>query len=261
MSPPAVVLTVAGTDSGGAAGVAADLTTFADLGVHGAAVITVVTAQHTTGVRAIHAVPAAIVLAQLEAVLEDLPVAAAKTGMLGTAEVVALVARRLSALGVPLVVDPVLVATSGAVLGNAEVLHAYHDHLLPVATVITPNADEARALLGASDPPDQMAAALAELGPAVVLTGGGAAGTCTDWVAVPGEVPVALSHPSVETSSDHGTGCTFSAALAVQLAHEVPLITAARKAATYTAGQLRLSRTWDLGRGRGPIAHTRSSKA
>jgi hydroxymethylpyrimidine/phosphomethylpyrimidine kinase len=258
---PAVVLTVAGTDSGGAAGIAADLTTFADLGAHGAVVVTAVTAQDTTGVRAVHAVPAATVSAQLDAVVEDLPVAAVKTGMLGAPEVVALVARRLSALDVPLVVDPVLVATSGAVLGDAEVLHAYLEHLLPVATVITPNADEAGALLGAAGAPDRMARDLARLGPAVVLTGGGPAGTCTDWVAVPGEVPVALSHPSVETTSDHGTGCTFSAALAVHLAHDVPLITAARRAATYTAGQLRLSQPWSLGRGRGPIAHTRGEPA
>lgn len=254
---PAVVLTVAGTDSGGAAGIAADLTTFADLGIHGAAVVTAVTAQDTTGVRAVHLVRAATVLAQLQAVVEDLPVAAVKTGMLGTAEVVGLVAERLSALGVPLVVDPVLVATSGAVLGDGRVMHAYLEHLLPVATVITPNADEARALLGASGTPDRMAAALTEFGPAAVLTGGGPAGTCTDWVAEPGTEPVALTHPSVETRNDHGTGCTFSAALAVQLAHDVPLIPAARRAAAYTAGQLRLSQSWSLGRGRGSIAHTR----
>lgn len=258
---PAVVLTVAGTDSGGAAGIAADLTTFADLGAHGAVVVTAVTAQDTTGVRAVHPVPAATVLAEIEAVVGDLPVAAVKTGMLGTAEVVALVADRLSSLNVPLVVDPVLVATSGAVLGDAEVRHAYLEHLLPASTVITPNADEACALLGATGPPDQMAAALTELGPAVVLTGGGPTGTCTDWVAVPGEAPVALSHPAVETTNDHGTGCTFSAALAVGLAHEVPLIAAVRRAATYTAGQLRLSQPWSLGRGRGPIAHTRGEPA
>jgi len=259
MSSPAVVLTVAGTDSGGAAGIAADLTTFADLGAHGAAVVTAVTAQDTTGVRAVHAVPSATVLAQLEAVVEDLPVAAVKTGMLGTAEIVGLVAERLHALGAPLIVDPVLVATSGAVLGDAEVVQAYLEHLLPAATVVTPNAHEAGALLGATGPPDRMAAALTRLGPAVVLTGGGSGGTCTDWVAVPGDDPVALSHPAIETTSDHGTGCTFSAALAVQLADEVPLIAAVRRAAAYTAGQLRLSQPWTLGRGRGPIAHTRSS--
>ena len=257
----AVVLTVAGSDSGGAAGIAADLTTFADLGVHGAVVVTAVTAQDTTSVRAVHAVPDAIVLAQLEAVLGDLPVAAVKTGMLSTPDIVRLVAEHLHALRVPVVVDPVLVATSGAVLGDEQVARAYVEHLLPVATVITPNADEASALLSATGPPDRMARELARLGPAVVLTGGGQTGTCTDWVAIPGDVPVALAHPAVETTHDHGTGCTFSAALAVQLAHDAPLITAVRRAATYTAGQLRLSQSWNLGRGRGPIAHTRGEPA
>lgn len=258
---PAVVLTVAGTDSGGAAGIAADLTTFAHLGAHGAGVVTAVTAQSTVGVSAVHPVHVQVVAAQLDAVLDDLPVAAVKTGMLGSAEAVGLLAERLPALAVPVVVDPVLVATSGAVLGDAQVARAYLEQLLPVATVITPNADEAGALLGATEPPDRMAGELARLGPAVVLTGGATTGTCTDWVAVPGEQPVALSHPAVETTSDHGTGCTFSAALAVQLAHDVPLIAAVRRAAAYTAGQLRLSQSWDLGRGRGPIAHTRGEPA
>lgn len=258
---PKVVVTVAGTDSGGAAGVAADLATFSDLGAHGAVVVTAVTAQDTTGVRAVHRVPADAVAAQLDAVLEDLPVAAAKTGMLGSEEVVALVAERLGALGVPVVVDPVLVATTGSVLGDEQVVQGYLRHLFPVARVITPNTDEAAVLLGAPGKPASMARALADLGPAVVLTGGGTTGTCTDWVAVPGRDPVALPHPAVETTSDHGTGCTFSAALAVHLAHDVPLITAVRKAADYTAGQLRLSQTWDLGRGRGPVAHTRGETA
>lgn len=258
---PAVVLTVAGTDSGGAAGIAADLTTFAELGVHGAVVVTAVTAQDTTGVTAVHPVPVELVAAQLDAVLADLPVTAVKTGMLGSGEVVALVAERLHGLGVPVVVDPVLVATSGAVLGDEQVVRAYREHLFALTSVITPNADEAAALLGATGSPESMARALTALGPAVVLTGGGPTGTCTDWVAVPGREPVALSHPGVATTSDHGTGCTFSAALAVQLAHDVPLITAVRRAADYTAGQLRLSQTWTLGRGRGPIAHTRGEPA
>ncbi len=258
---PRVVLTVAGTDSGGAAGVAADLATFGDLGVHGACAVTAVTAQDTTGVHAVHRVPPRMVAAQIDAVLDDLPVAAVKTGMLSTPEVVALVAERLRLLGGPLVVDPVLVATSGAVLGDAQVVAAYLEHLLPVATVITPNADEAGALLGAPGPPDRMAEALTRLGPAVVLTGGGPDGICTDWVAVPGQDPVALSHPAVATTNDHGTGCTFSAALAAQLAHEVPLIAAVRRAAAYTAGQLRLSQSWTHGHGRGPIAHTRGDTA
>ncbi|MDT0202211.1 bifunctional hydroxymethylpyrimidine kinase/phosphomethylpyrimidine kinase [Nocardioides sp. AE5] len=255
MNPnPPVVLAVAGTDSGGAAGLAADLATFAAHGTHGACVVTAITAQDTTGVRSIHVTPVQMVADQIDAVLDDLPVAAVKTGMLGSPEVVRLVAERLAHL--PLVVDPVLVATSGAVLGDEAVRAAYVAHLLPVAHVITPNAGEAAALLGTDGAPDVLAAALADLGPSVVVTGGGTSGTCTDWLAVPGQAPVALTHPALETRNDHGTGCTFSAALAALLARDVPLPDAVRRAAAYTASQLALSKDWNLGRGRGPIAHT-----
>ena len=259
---PPVVLSVAGTDSGGAAGTAADLTTFAALGTHGACVVTAVTAQDTTGVRDVHPVPLTSVAAQLDAVLEDLPVAAAKTGMLGSADVVRLVAERLG--GHRLVVDPVLVATSGAVLGGADVARAYVEHLLPVATVATPNADEAAALLGRDGPPRDLAAALADLGCAVVVTGGpdadGAGETCTDWLALPGRGVRALRHPALATTNDHGTGCTFSAALAAGLAHgpDHPggLEAAVDRAGAHTVAALHRGRHWQLGRGRGPVAHT-----
>lgn len=261
MSPP-VVLSIAGTDSGGAAGLAADLTTFAAHGVHGACAVTAVTAQDTTGVRDIHPVPAAMVGRQIDAVLDDLPVAAVKTGMLGSAETVALVADRLR--GRSLVVDPVLVATSGAVLGGADVAQAYLQTLLPVTTVVTPNLDEARALLGDDrGTAEELAGRLAEAGPAVVVTGGGPDGRCTDWVAVRGYRPLPLTHSAIATGNDHGTGCTFSAALAAVLARErepgrpTPdsLLHAVRAAAAYTTGRLALSAGWTLGRGRGPIAH------
>jgi len=173
MSPlrtPEVVLTIAGTDSGGAAGIAADLATFADLGAHGACVVAAVTAQDTTAVLEIHRVPASVVDAQLTAVLGDLPVTATKTGMLGSAEVVDLVADRFSSLSTPLVVDPVLIASSGAALGDAAMVAAYRERLLPVATVVTPNLAEALVLLGEDGPPDELATALAARGPAVVLT-------------------------------------------------------------------------------------------
>lgn len=256
---PPVVLSVAGTDSGGAAGTAADLTTFAALGAHGACVVTAVTAQDTTGVRDVHPVPSTSVGAQIDAVLDDLPVAATKTGMLGSPEVVRLVAERLG--GRPLVVDPVLVATSGAVLGDAHVARAYVEHLLPAATVTTPNADEAAALLGRDGHPRDLAAALADLGCAVVVTGGpgvgGAGDTCTDWLARPGGSAVALQHPAVATRNDHGTGCTFSAALAVGLTcPSADLETAVARAAAHTLAALHRSRHWQLGRGRGPVAHT-----
>lgn len=290
MRPP-VLLTVAGTDSGGAAGVAADLATFAAHGTHGTCVVTAITAQDTTGVHAVHVPPLDMVDAQLGAVLDDLPVSAAKTGMLGSPEAVRLVADRLG--HVPLVVDPVLVATSGAVLGDDAVRSAYVRHLLPVATVITPNLDEARSLLGTDGSPDELAAGLAEHGCAVVVTGGldllvprsstDGGGTCTDWLALPGRDPVALTHPALRTTNDHGTGCTFSASLAAQLAllpelvadprryrtvgrksgaetcrlfGSAPLTAAVRRAAAFTSRQLATSQHWQLGRGRGPIAHT-----
>ncbi len=273
MSTPLVTLAIAGTDSGGAAGLAADLATFAALGTHGACVVTAVTAQDTTGVQDVHPVPLATIAAQLDAVLDDLPVAAVKTGMLGTPEAVRFLAERLvmprTRAGVtsrPLVVDPVLVATSGAALAREGVVEAYRDHLLPVATVATPNRDEAVALLGRDDEPAALAGALTELCPAVVLTGGpmvtagstngtGEARTCTDWLAIRGSPPVALTHAAVPTTNDHGTGCTFSAALAAELALGHDLVIAVRRAADFTTSRLALSRRWELGRGRGPIGH------
>ncbi|MDQ6522710.1 bifunctional hydroxymethylpyrimidine kinase/phosphomethylpyrimidine kinase [Nocardioides sp. LHD-245] len=223
MNPP-VVLTIAGTDSGGAAGIAADLTTFAALGVHGACVVTAVTAQDTTGVRAIHAVPHDIVAAQLDAVLEDLDPVAVKTGMLATPEVVRLVAERCADR--LLVVDPVLAATSGALLASDEVVAAYREHLLPVATVATPNEEEFEAL----GRPDR---------PGVIVTRGG----------------------DIATTNDHGTGCTHSSALAAYLAHGVDLPLAAVRADAFVARQLHVSSDWTLGRGRGPVAHIQGDPA
>lgn len=256
MSTPPVVLTIAGTDSGGAAGVAADLTTFAARGVHGACAVTAVTAQDTTGVRRVVQLSAADVQAQVDAVLEDLPVTVVKTGMLGTAEVAEVVAALPAHL--LLVVDPVLVATSGAALGDAEVVEAYRRHVLPRADVITPNLDEALALTGASSdtPVLEIARALRALGPAVVLTGGDpAAGTCRDLLVDAAGVRV-LEHPAVRTCNDHGTGCTFSAALAAELARGASLPDACRRGQAFVAESLRTARSWRLGRGRGPVAHT-----
>lgn len=251
---PPVVLTVAGTDSGGAAGIAADLAAIGHLGGHGACVVTAVTAQDTLGVRAVHPVPLEVVEAQLDAVLEDLPVAAVKTGMLGSPEVVELVARVVARARLPLVVDPVLVATSGAVLGDASVVRAYREHLLPVASVCTPNLDEARALAGAPGSGRELAVVLAEgIGAAALVTGGDSG---EDWLAVPGQEPVALAHRAVVTENDHGTGCTHSSALATHLARGRTLPEASVLAAAYTSGRLRASSRWRLGRGRGPVAHT-----
>lgn len=255
-----MVLAVGGTDSGGAAGLTADVATIGHLGAHAACVVTAVTAQDTTGVRDVHALPLASVAAQVAAVLEDLPVAVVKTGMLGSARVVRLVAEELGHL--PVVVDPVLVATSGAVLGDANVARACAEVLLPVAAVATPNLAEARVLGGHDGPARDLAARVADLGCAVVLTGGpewrpgDRAGTCTDWLCTPGDPPRAVEHPAVRTTADHGTGCTFASALAARLARGDALPTAVAAAGAYVAQQLTTSSTWDLGRGRGPVAHT-----
>lgn len=254
---PPVVLSVAGTDSGGAAGLAADLTTFAALGAHGTCAVTAVTAQDTTGVRGVVPLSAADVALQVRAVLDDLPVAAAKTGMLGSAEVADVVADLLGHL--PLVVDPVLVATSGAVLGDDAVVAAYRERLLPRATVATPNLDEAVRLTGLPPwtHPERLALAVRELGPAVVLTGGDPdAGTCRDVVVDRDGTVTTVEHPAVPTTNDHGTGCTYSAALTVGLARGLELYAAARDAQHVVARALTTSRRWALGHGRGPVAHT-----
>lgn len=256
MSTPPVLLSVAGTDSGGAAGLAADLATFAALGAHGTCAVTAVTAQDTTGVHRVVALDADDVRAQIDAVLADLPVAVAKTGMLGSAAVAQVVVDLLAGV-VPLVVDPVLVATSGAVLGGDAVLRAYREVLLPRADVVTPNRDEAAALTGLprNSPPERLARAVHALGPAVVLTGGDPeTDICRDIVVSGGTTEVIEQH-AVPTTNDHGTGCTHSAALAFHLARGLDLESAARRAQTFVVRALATSQTWDLGRGRGPVAH------
>ena len=236
MTPP-VVLAIAATDSSGGAGLAADLATFAALGVHGACVVTAVTAQNTTAVHGIHHIPSDQVSAQLDAVLEDLPVAVVKTGMLGSPEVVRLVAQRCAHL--PIVVDPVIRSTTGAELASSAVVDAYRRHLLPVATVVTPNAEEAT-LLGR--------------GASTILRTGSERGI--DILSRPGQPDVAFAHAIVPTLNDHGTGCTFSSALAAHLAHGLSLVEAIDHAGHFVVKQLALSQTWELGQGRGPIAHT-----
>jgi hydroxymethylpyrimidine/phosphomethylpyrimidine kinase len=253
---PLVALTLAGTDSGGAAGMAADLATFASLGVHGTCAVTAVTAQDTTGVHRVVPLGAEDVRAQVAAVLGDLPPAAAKTGMLGSPEVAAVAAEMLG--GLPLVVDPVLVASSGAALGGEAVVRAYRDVLLPRATVVTPNRDEAAALTGLDRdrPATELALALRELCPSVVLTGGDPdTETCHDVVVDGAGRTTVLPHPAVPTRNDHGTGCTYSAALAVHLGRGLALTPAAAQAQAFVARTLRTSRSWALGRGRGPVAH------
>jgi hydroxymethylpyrimidine/phosphomethylpyrimidine kinase len=259
---PPVALTLAGTDSGGGAGVAADLRTFAALGVFGACAVTAVTAQDTVAVHAVHAVPPSMVIAQVVAVADDLPVAAVKVGMLATAATVEAVADLASAGRLPnLVVDPVLVASTGAALADAPALDVLRQRLLPLAAVVTPNVPEAVALLGdrarGSDDPAELARRLGDLGTGlVVVTGGHHHDGDEAWVVDVGWDGHQLyrwPHQRVRTDNTHGTGCTFSAALCAWLARGVAPAEAAAHAGRFVERALRGARRWRLGRGSGPL--------
>ncbi|MFC3501363.1 bifunctional hydroxymethylpyrimidine kinase/phosphomethylpyrimidine kinase [Micromonospora krabiensis] len=255
---PATVLTIAGSDSGGGAGIQADLKVFAALGAYGTSVITAVTAQNTRGVDAVLPLPPATIGDQLDSVLSDFTVGAAKTGMLGSPAVAAAVARVAEAGRLPhLVVDPVLVATSGHRLGVVEAV----ERLLPYAEVTTPNCAEAAALTGrpVTTVEEMVAAgeALAARGPShVVVTGGDvdADGESVD-VLVGGGSTTLLRAPRVDTRHTHGTGCSFSAAIAVRLALGDPVPTAVAAAKEYVHRALTGARGWELGAGRGPLDH------
>ena len=254
---PPVALTVAGTDPCGGAGIAADLRTFAALGVHGALAVAAVTVQDTTGVSEVHALDAGLVTAQIRAVCGDLDVAATKTGLLSTPDNVAAVAAQAPALG-SLVVDPVLRASTGAALGGEGLAEAYLRALVPVATVVTPNTDEAAALTGV--PVDDVAAmrrAAARLvaagAGAAVVTGGHLGGRAVVDVVCDGAGCVELSAPRVPTGNTHGTGCTFAAAVAAHLALGRNAADAARLAQQFVGRALAGATGWRLGTGPGPL--------
>ncbi|WP_406040747.1 bifunctional hydroxymethylpyrimidine kinase/phosphomethylpyrimidine kinase [Micromonospora sp. NBC_00898] len=255
---PRTVLTIAGSDSGAGAGIQADLKVFAALGAYGTSVITAVTAQNTRGVDAVLPLPPRTVTEQLDSVLADFRVRAVKTGMLGTRAVADVVADAAKAGRLPrLVVDPVLVATSGHRLGVVEAV----ERLLPYAEVATPNCAEAAALTGrpVTTVEEMVAAAeaLAADGPAhVVVTGGDldAAGESVDVLAGGGTTTL-LRGPRVATRNNHGTGCSFSAAIAVRLAAGDPVPVAVGTAKEYVTRALTGARDWELGAGRGPLDH------
>jgi len=254
---PAVALTVAGSDSGGAAGLQADLKAFALNGVFGTSVVTVLTAQNTVGVQAFEPVPAAFVAAQLDAVLADLPVAAVKTGMLAAESTVELVTRYAPRLP-NLVVDPVLVNSRGARLFPSTVDRAYLDGLFPHAAVVTPNAREAELLSGreVSTVDDMVAAAAALAGTGarcVVVKGGRLPGAeAVDVVWRAGEVRL-LRTPWVDTGNNHGTGDTFAATTAALLARGVAVDSALDGAKAYVQAALERGAAWRLGGGHGPL--------
>jgi hydroxymethylpyrimidine/phosphomethylpyrimidine kinase len=247
------VLSIAGSDSGGGAGIQADLKAFAACGVHGMTAITALTAQNTTGVTGVHPVPGPFIVEQVRAVVDDIGVDAVKIGMLGTAEIVRAVDEALDLLEphTPIVIDPVMVAESGAVLLDEDARRALTELLLPRATVITPNVPEARVLAGGGEDPEQLVRALHALGPDVVVITGGHREHAEDLVfdgatleRLPGE-----RHPD---GAAHGSGCTHSSALAAHLALGCSPIEAARRAKEIASDAVR-DGLRDIGEGAGPV--------
>jgi len=255
---PAIALTIGGSDSGGGAGIQADLKTFMALQVHGCSAITCITAQNTTGVSRVDALPPAALSAQIEAVLSDLPVAALKTGMLLNAELIAATAAALTPLAIPRLVDPVMVSRAGAVLLEPEAIDAYR-LLLPLAELLTPNIHEARLLTGvaieAAVDVERAAERLLGLGPAAVLIKGAGLPPLRgcDYL-LPRDSPGQwLQHAPIDTPHTHGSGCTLGAAITAQRALGLPLAEAVTAAKRYVERALRASLA--IGRGQGPLCH------
>lgn len=257
-------LTIAGSDSGGGAGIQADLKTFAALGCYGMSAITALTAQNTLGVTDIHPVPAAFVEAQLEAVFSDMGTDAVKIGMLYSAELIAAVAARLQKHRVRrIVLDTVMVSQSGHRLLRGDAVEAFKELLIPLADVITPNLPEAAVLLGIEQEElkDLRAAArsLSAFGSAAVLLKAGHLEhdpQSSDILYLPQEERfIELKAPRILTQNNHGTGCTLSAAVAAYLAHGLDIPEAVRKAKDYIHAAICAGVPYRLGKGHGPVHH------
>ena len=257
-----IALTIAGSDSSGGAGVQADLKSFAALGVYGASAITALTAQNTTGVSGIHAVPPEFLGAQIDAVFSDLAVGAVKIGMVGqlaSIEAIAAGLRRWSPKHV--VLDPVMVATSGDRLLAADAVEALRTKLVPLATIITPNLPEAAALL--DGPAAASEAAIESQGkklltlgcPAVLIKGGHGQGSESIDYLIRAGGTLALPAPRVATDNTHGTGCSLSSAIAAELAKGADLETAVRNAKAFISAAIANADRFSVGHGRGPIHH------
>ena len=243
-------LTIAGSDSGGGAGIQADLKAFAAAGAYGMSAIVALTAQNTIGVTAVHEVPAAFVVAQLEAVYSDIGVDAAKTGMLFSRRVIEAVAEFLAAHPTPLVVDPVLVASSGAKLLEDDAVDALVKLLFPLAIVVTPNLLEAHALAGEGTRAE-LAERLVALGARAAIVTGGHGDDAVDHL-FDGTEHTAIPVERLDVGATHGAGCTHSATLAALLARGLPLVDAAREAARVATDAVRNGLP-ELGAGDGPV--------
>jgi hydroxymethylpyrimidine/phosphomethylpyrimidine kinase len=260
----AIALTIAGSDSSGGAGIQADLKTFSALEVYGASVITALTAQNTERVEGVHVVPPEFVLAQMRAVASDLAVDALKIGMLATGPVIEAVAEGLKDFaGVPVVLDPVMIAASGDPLLDPDAVDALRSVLIPLATLITPNLAEAAALLASSPARNEyemgmQAWRLKEMGPnAVLVKGGHGDGPSSTDILFDGSEPVSFEAPRAGTRNTHGTGCTLSAAIAAELAKGATLPEAVAAAKAYVTAAIAAADSLDVGsgKGRGPVHH------
>jgi hydroxymethylpyrimidine/phosphomethylpyrimidine kinase len=263
---PAIALTIGGSDSSGGAGIQADIKTFTTMKVYGCSAISCVTAQNTTGVSRVDALPPEALSAQIAAVLVDLPVAALKTGMLLNAGLIEATAAALAALAIPKLIDPVMVSRAGSVLLEPSAISAYR-LLLPLAELLTPNLHEAQLLSGVTihDAADgeqavqQAAERLLELGPAAVLIKGGGRSELRgrDYLLKRDGGGQWLSHAAIDTPHTHGSGCTLGAAITAQRALGLPLSEAVIAAKRYLEGGLRTALA--IGAGQGPLCHWHGS--
>lgn len=257
-----IAMTIAGSDSGGGAGIQADLKTFSARGVFGASTLTALTAQNTCSVNAIHEVPAEFVTQQLDAVLSDLQVDAIKIGMLASVPIIEAIARVLALHpDIPVVLDPVMVAKSGDSLLQTDAINALRHILFPLATLITPNLPEAAMLLAELEAGDEagmleQAQALSHFGCSAILLKGGhlASDDCTDLLFQDGATH-RFSYPRLPTRNTHGTGCTLSSAIAAELAKGLTLHAAVATAEDYIHEAIACADQLDVGRGHGPVHH------
>jgi hydroxymethylpyrimidine/phosphomethylpyrimidine kinase len=257
-----IALTIAGSDSSGGAGIQADLKSFAALGVYGASVITALTAQNTRGVTGIHQVPADFVTAQIDAVFGDLDVGAVKIGMVADLAVIDAIAAGLRKWAPKhIVLDPVMVATSGDRLLATEAVDALRTKLIPLSSLITPNMPEAAALLDEPVATDEVAIEsqgkrLLAMGcPAVLIKGGHGQGAESIDYLVTGHATIALAAPRIATQNTHGTGCSLSSAIAAGLARGEDMETAVRHAKAWVSAAIAAADRLGVGRGHGPIHH------
>ncbi len=261
---PAKVLAIGGSDSGGAAGVQADLKTWTALGVYGMSALTAVTAQNSLAVTAVHFLPPGFIAQQIETVLTDYGATAVKTGFLGQAAIIESVADTLVGFKLPyILVDPVLVNHKGTAMFSTTVLDAYRSQLLPVATLLTPNWRELALLADVDvvslDSVDRLKTAVVKLhdlgAKNILVTGWRDGDRMVDWFADGAGEIRPLSMPYIETENRHGSGDTLSAAICAFLAKGEPILKAIQKAKKVTAVALQNARTWQLGQRHGPLSH------